>query len=120
MKTARLAEILEAAGMPKLHLLVMDPSRDRQFQSALKENRVLTVHQQNVGERKDVGKVGCESEGPVQVLVFERSLEEFEGMRVVEIDYDLLEEERRVPIPRTRSPGRNRISKAPRFSVRGG
>ena len=96
-----------------MHLLLMDPKRDREFQSALKTERVLSVHQQNVGTKKDVGSVGYEGDGQVQVLVFPKSLKQFSGARIVGIDYGVLEEENKSPRPRSRAPEKNRISKAP-------
>jgi hypothetical protein len=65
----------------------MSPGRDRVLQQALKAHRVMTVHQDVRGTRKDYGTVGMTQEPEAQHLVFPRSLRKFEGQRIVGIDY---------------------------------
>ena len=114
VKTARFTQVVAAAGEPKVHLLLMDPKQDREIQSALKANRILTIHQQNVGTKKDVGTVGYEQDGPVQVLVFPKSLKQFSGAKIVGINYALLEKEIRTPEPRSRRSPKGRVSHPPK------
>jgi len=114
VKTARFTQVVAAAGKPKVHLLLMDPKQDREFQSALKSNRILTIHQQNVGTKKDVGTVGYEQDGPAQVLVFPKSISQFSGAKIVGINYELLEKEIRTPEPRNRRSPKGRVSSPPK------
>jgi hypothetical protein len=51
MKTARFAAVVEAAGRPDTHLLLVSPEKDKALQAAIKTHRVLTVHQELVGSR---------------------------------------------------------------------
>jgi hypothetical protein len=87
MKTVRFATVVAAAGKPAPHPLWMSPGRDRVLQQALKAHRVMTVHQDVRGTRKDYGTVGMTQEPEAQHLVFPRSLRKFEGQRIVGIDY---------------------------------
>jgi hypothetical protein len=90
MKTARFTTIVQSAGSPTVHPLWLDPGQDKALQKALKEQRVLTVHQDVRGTRKDFGTVGLVQEPEAQFLVFPKSLRRFAGQRVVGIDYELL------------------------------
>lgn len=90
MKTVRFAELVAKAGAPEAHQMWVPPAKDAAFQRALKAHRVLTVHQENVGTKKDYGVVGFHEEPHAQFLVFPKSLREFEGRRVVGVKYELL------------------------------
>jgi hypothetical protein len=67
------------------------PKKDRELQSAIKANRLLTVHQQHVGTKADHGEVGFKAGTARQYLVFPRSLAKFVGRKVIGINYDLLD-----------------------------
>ena len=69
-----------------------DPTNDKAFQRALKQERILSVHQTLVGSRKDFGEVGFVKAAGVTYLEFDKSLKEFAGRRVVGIDYSLLKQ----------------------------
>lgn len=89
-KTVRFAELVTKAGKPAIHPLWTAPAKDRTFQRALKEHRVLTIHQQNVGAKKDFGVVGFHQSPLAQFAIFPKSLRAFEGRRVIGMNYDLL------------------------------
>lgn len=95
MKTARFTELVKKAGAPDSYLLWIPPKEDKVFQRAVKEHRVLTVHQENVGTKKDYGVVGFHEESNAQYLVFPKSLKTFVDRRIVGINYDLLAKESR-------------------------
>lgn len=100
MKSARFATLVERAGAPSPYLLWVPPEKDRTLQSAIKQHRVLTVHQDVRGTKKDYGTVGFTQEPEAQYLIFPKSLRRFESQRVVGINYDLLEPDARaVPQP---------------------
>jgi hypothetical protein len=92
-RIARFADVIAHAGPPKPHTLWRSPANDRAFQTALKNCRVLTVHQSNVGSKKDYGAVGYEKDPHALFLVFPRSLKRFAGKRIVGIRYDQLQSE---------------------------
>lgn len=89
--TVRFSQLVAASGKPQLHTLWGPPEKDADFQRALKSHRVLTVHQENIGSKKDYGLVGFSKDGPAQFLVFPRTIKSFEGQRVVGINYDVFE-----------------------------
>jgi hypothetical protein len=55
MKTARFAAVVEAAGKPDTHLLLVSPERDKALQAAIRTHRVMTVHQELVGNKQITG-----------------------------------------------------------------
>lgn len=89
-KTVRLAEVIQRSGQPEPLTLWTDPQRDPSFRKAIAQKRVLTVKQETVGTRKDFGIVGFLKEENVGYWLFPKSLESFEGKRVIGIKYDLL------------------------------
>lgn len=91
MKTVRFSQVVARSGDPEVYTLWTTPEEDRGFQTALKEHRVLTVHQETVGSRKDYGEVGFTKDRTGNLFVFPKSLKTFEGRRVVGVKYDLLE-----------------------------
>ena len=103
MGTVRFSKIVETAGKPSVHLLWMEPAKDRVLQKAMNANRVMTVHQDPVDKRTDFGVVGFQKGIPGQILIFPRSLERFAGKRVVGVKYDLLESP---AVPRKQQAGR--------------
>jgi hypothetical protein len=90
MKTARFAAVVEAAGKPDTHLLLVSPEKDKALQAAIKTHRVMTVHQELVGNKADHGTVGFVPGRARQLLIFPKSIFKFNGMHIVGIKYDLL------------------------------
>jgi hypothetical protein len=105
MKTARFAAVVEAAGKPDTHLLLVSPEKDKALQAAIKTHRVMTVHQELVGNKADHGTVGFVPGRARQLLIFPRSIFKFNGMHIVGIKYDLLKA--------SPSKGRAKPAKAP-------
>ena len=90
MKTARFAAVVEAAGTPDTHLLLVSPEKDKALQAAIRTHRVMTVHQELVGNKADHGTVDFEPGRARQFLIFPKSISKFKGIRIVGIKYDLL------------------------------
>jgi hypothetical protein len=90
VKAARFTSIVEACGKPDLHLVLIEPSKDRALQSAVKAGRVMTVLQESVGTKSDQGVIGFQAGPGRQFLLFPKSLRRFAGARVVGIKYDLI------------------------------
>jgi hypothetical protein len=90
VSTVRFSKVLEACGKPDIHLLLIDPAKDKTLQAAIKSDRVMTVYQQSGGT--DHGVVGFEQGRSRQFLVFPKPLKSFLGQRIVGIKYELLEE----------------------------
>jgi hypothetical protein len=91
MKTARFAAVVEIAGKPDTHLLLVSPEKDKALQAAIKKHRVMTVHQALVGNKADYATVGFVPGGARQFLIFPKSISKFSGMHIVGIKYELLE-----------------------------
>jgi hypothetical protein len=115
MKTVRFAELVAKAGEPESYQLWVPAAKDPVFRRAVKGYRVLTVHQENVGTKKDFGVVGFHEEPQAQFLVFPKSIREFEGRRVVGVKYDLLAPDSRPTAPR-RAPAPTHDAKRARSS----
>jgi mannose-6-phosphate isomerase-like protein (cupin superfamily) len=111
MKTVRFSDVLNQAGEPDVHLLWIDPDKDKSLQKAVRECRVMTLHQFQ-GGKSDYAVVGFEKGVPGQVLIFPKSLKPFEGRKVIAIKYDLLRSSSTVgpePVPpKKRAPVKNR------------
>lgn len=92
VKTARFSNVVAKAGRPEAHVSWVKPETDSVLQSAQKQHRVLSVHQQLRGAKKDYGVVGVEEASDrqhgVQYLIFPKSIRAFEGQHVVGIQYD--------------------------------
>ena len=91
MKTIRFSKVVEKAGKPEIHLAWIQPGRDARMKQALQGNRVMTVHQELRGGKKDYGLIGYRKEPNSQILIFQKSLRRFAERRVVAIDYSLVE-----------------------------
>lgn len=91
VKTARFASVVQKCGQPEIYLALMEPAKDRTLQSAVKDQRVMTVSQESVGTKADRGEVGFKPGRSRQFLVFPKSLRAFAGRTVVGIKYDLVE-----------------------------
>ncbi len=94
MSTVRFSKVIEACGKPDIHLLLIDPAKDKTLQAAIKSDRVMTLYQQSGST--DHGIVGFEQGRSRQFLVFPKSLKPFNGQRIVGIKYELLED---APVP---------------------
>src|SRR5688572_8992190 len=90
-KQVRFGKIVEAGGKPEAYLAFSDPDKDRSFMRAAKESRVVTIKQDPTSNRKDFGIVGYVKEKYATYLIFPKSLEEFNGQRVIGIDYGILQ-----------------------------
>jgi hypothetical protein len=90
--TVRFSVVVQRCGKPAPVTLWVDPGEDPAFQRALKQNRVATVKQETVGGKKDFAVVGFHQEPNVFYWVFEKSLEEFEGKKIIGIKYEMLRE----------------------------
>jgi hypothetical protein len=88
MKTVRFAEVVASAGRPEVHLLLARPQDDEILQRAIKANRVMTIHQEVVGNKADYGTTGFEKTAG-QILLFPKSIKRFAGRRVVGVNFDL-------------------------------
>lgn len=112
MKTVRFSNVVEKAGQPETHLVLLAPAKDRALQKAIKTNRVMTVQQTTVGTKTDRGEIGFHPGTSRQFLIFPRSLRAFAGRSVVGIKYDLLGSPE---IPKSeRAPAPKPPKKAPR------
>jgi quercetin dioxygenase-like cupin family protein len=91
MKTVRFSDVLNQAGEPEVHLLWIDPDKDKGLQKAIRQHRVMTLHQFQ-GGKSDYAVVGFEKGVPGQVLIFPKSLKPFEDRKIIAIKYELLKE----------------------------
>ncbi|HWA28768.1 MAG TPA: hypothetical protein VG734_24165 [Lacunisphaera sp.] len=90
--TARFKQVVKRCGRPEVHLMLVEPTKDRALQELKRRNRVMTVRPARRGTGADYGVVGVFPERGVQFLVFGRSLLAFAGKRIVGIDYSVLNE----------------------------
>jgi hypothetical protein len=91
-KTVRFTAVVAKMGTPKVYLPFSDPKNDRTFMRAVKENRVLTIHQEPASRRSDFGTVGFDGEKYASYLIFPKSLTQFANTRVIGIKYNVLGE----------------------------
>ncbi len=89
--TVRFTDLVKKGGKPAVHLSWVAPAKDAELQRALKQHRLVTLHQHARGPR-DFGVVGFEPGRDAQFLVFPKSLREFAGRKVVGIKYEMLED----------------------------
>src|SRR4051812_5620705 len=116
MKTARFTEIVAAAGKPQVHPLWLAPAKDPDLKRAVRDCRVMTIHQNLRGTKKDYGTVGLHLEGSTQVLVFPKSLRRFGDRHIVGVDYKLIihpEPKDPAPPPKPRAAKRAPIMPLP-------
>ena len=115
--TVRFTKIVETVGKPDVVSLWSKPERDKNFMTAVRQNRVMSVKQETVGSAKDFGVVGFLREKNVSYLVFPKSLKEFEDRRIVGMKYDLIETPE--PIGRVikpeAAPKQGRLRKTPEW-----
>lgn len=89
--TVRFSELVKRGGTPDVHLSWAAPGKDPELQRALKQHRLVTLHQHARGPR-DFGVVGFEPGSDTQFLVFPKSLRAFAGRKVIGIKYELLQD----------------------------
>src|SRR3954468_10998979 len=89
-KSVRFSKVIEEAGQPQVALLWQDPRRDPSFQSALRQNRVMTVQLKHAGSASDFGVVGFKQSPHAEYLIFPKPLKAYEGDKIVGIKFDLI------------------------------
>ena len=114
--------VVEAAGKPDTHLLLVSPEKDKALQAAIRTHRVMTVHQELVGNKADHGTVDFEHGRARQFLIFPKSISKFKGSRIVGIKYDLLkagrppkERAKSVKEPKKKKKKKKKRDPSPRF-----
>lgn len=88
------------------------PKRDPHFQSAWRENRVLTVLQNPSAQARDFGVVGFRKANNAAYLLFPKPLTEFEGRKIVGIAYDAVYTPPRGPVVKASSASRKTVGNA--------
>ncbi len=91
MKTVRFAKIVDECGKPEIYLVLSDPARDKALQTAIRQHRVMTIHQEASGAKTDYGTVGFEPGRSRQYLIFPKSLQRFADERVVGVKFELID-----------------------------
>lgn len=89
--TVRFTDLIKKGGRPEVHLSWVAPAKDPELQRALKQHRLVTLHQRARGPR-DFGVVGLEAGRDAQFLVFPKSLRAFAGRKVIGIKYEMLQD----------------------------
>lgn len=122
MKTVTFAQVLAKSGKPEIHLSWTPPEKDRALMAAVKQQRVMSLHQTIRGSTKDYGTVGLLKSPGTQLLVFPKSLRSFSDRRVIAINYDLLHKSPLVPakgdhFPKARSKEKRTSSTKPRADI---
>jgi creatinine deaminase len=110
VQTARFADVVQNCGAPEVVALWSDPQRDKTFQRAVREHRIMTVHQTIVGGKKDFGEIGFVRGTYNAYLLFPKSLERWSGKRIVGIDYGLLSDKVE-PSEKEKTPSHGRTGK---------
>lgn len=87
-KTARFVDLVKICGAPEVVDLWTAPEDNPQLQSAVRQNRVLTILRKQSG--KDYGLVGFVRERNVSYVIFEKAVTKFAGKHIVGIKYDLI------------------------------
>src|SRR5688572_2735334 len=90
LRTVRLAQLISASGQPEEVTLWTKPDDNPDFKRAVKQKRVMTVIQRNVGTKKDFGLIGFFAKPKAAFWVFPRSLEPSPETKVIGIDYEKL------------------------------
>jgi hypothetical protein len=92
-KQIRFTQLVKASGQPHpATLWVADANKDPEFKKAIAENRILTIHHVNVGNKKESGEIGFQTGGAAGYLIFPKSLPMVEGTRVIGLKFDMLAE----------------------------
>src|SRR5437588_2357920 len=90
--TLRFASLIKQSGKPYATTLWTEPKADKNFARAMRENRVLTVVSEDVGSKKDFGKIGYHQDHSATYLIFPKPLPENKAGRVVGLNYNELAE----------------------------
>lgn len=106
MKTVRFTSVVEQAGRPEPYLSWTPPEKDSELKKLVKQERVMTVHQELRGPRKDFGTVGLHRERAGQILIFPKSLRRFADQKVVGVNYNLVAPENHNAGPKVKLPRR--------------
>ena len=92
-KQIRFTQLVKASGRPHpATLWVADPNKDPEFKKAIGENRILTIHHVNVGNKKESGEIGLQTGGAAGYLIFPKPLPMAEGTRLIGLKFDMLAE----------------------------
>jgi hypothetical protein len=91
--TSRFNSLAKKFGMPYATTLWTDPKADPEFSKAIRQNRVVTVFSENVGSRKDYGKIGYHPGTNSSFLIFPKPLPKGDDAKIVGIQYDDLASE---------------------------
>ena len=91
-KTVRFEALVKSSGQPEQVVLWTKPGDDGNFMKAVKQNRVATVIQPNVGSKKDFGVAGFELKKNAAYLVFPKPLSVQTGTKIIGIKYERLAE----------------------------
>jgi hypothetical protein len=113
-KQIRFVQLVKASGQPHpATLWAAHPNKDPEFKKAIAENRILTIHHVNVGNKKEFGEIGFRTGGASGYLIFPKALPMAEGTRVIGLKFDMLTEapvkdpvKIREPRTKAKSPGR--------------
>jgi hypothetical protein len=66
----RFDKLVQKSGAPEAATLWIAPEKDEKFMHAVKTNRVLTIHQEIVGSKRDFGLVGFFKKKNASFLIF--------------------------------------------------
>lgn len=114
-KTVRFTQVVERCGEPRVHTLWLPPEKDPEFKRARGANRVMTVETAGATGKTDVGRIGFDPADtkPGQFLIFPKSLQRFEGARVVGIKFDLVAQSKLAPATSRKTTTATRSQKTP-------
>jgi hypothetical protein len=90
VKSVRFSKVVEGVGKPEPYTLWQDPDKDRDFQKAVREQRLITVLQEPASSKTDKAVVGYVKGEHANYLVFPKSLNAFKDSRIVGLKYELL------------------------------
>ena len=89
-KTIRFDALVKTAGQPIQVTLWTKPEDDLDFMRAVKEKRVVTVIQHNIGTKKDYGLVGFYPQDRATYFIFPKAIDDPDETKIVGIKYDKL------------------------------
>src|SRR4051812_19235220 len=112
-KQVRFAQLVKTSGHPHAATLwVSDPQKDPEFKKAIQENRLVTVHNVNVGAKKDSGQIGFSAARNAAYLLFPKPLAMDKGARVIGLKYEMLQDTPvHDPVKITQAPSRKKIER---------
>jgi len=87
-KTVRFDALVKASGQPEQVTLWTKPEDDADFMKAVRDHRVATVIQQNVGTKKDFGLVGFDAQKNAAYLIFPKRLAHPAKTKIIGIKYE--------------------------------